>query len=362
MPSEIVSSVTTFPYPQQRVLTGGVIGAGRNARVPTALGAATILAPPVATDGSTFAVEDADGSAVANPITINGNGNTIDGAATFVMNTANGSVSFAFDGTEWKQVILTRSFEIPNLLSVPFIEKRQLTAAGVGGSSAASQGAINTVQTSDGAGAFLAATNVLAQSNQISFPAAGTVPAIGNIRFPNGSGAVYLASKTGGGTDYELLSLNGSGEILLGPLTASLMNFQIRGSSGVVFANGLLDLYGSGAILMTLGTGLVQNGGPVVGRSTVYGSHGQTAAITTAGGRALAAAEYSREAIRFTTTATGTFTLPLPASDDAAYSKVIMNETAGTITISLGAGTTVNVLLTTVRKIWCSAAGVVFVT
>lgn len=78
------------------------------ALVHSSVGAITLLAPNPSGQRCAFAVTDADGDADTNPITIDGNGNTIDGDATYEINVAGVTCGFIFDGTEWQRVLLAR--------------------------------------------------------------------------------------------------------------------------------------------------------------------------------------------------------------------------------------------------------------
>lgn len=46
-------------------------------------------------------VKDSGGAADTNNITVDGNGNTIDGAATWIIATRYGAADFHYNGTEW---------------------------------------------------------------------------------------------------------------------------------------------------------------------------------------------------------------------------------------------------------------------
>src|SRR5688572_30352962 len=76
--------------------------------VKTSLGARTLKVPSPADAGSAFVVDDADDDAATNPITLDGDGATIDGAATLVLNTNGVTAAFVHDGTEWTRVLVVR--------------------------------------------------------------------------------------------------------------------------------------------------------------------------------------------------------------------------------------------------------------
>ena len=69
---------------------------------PTALaapGLVTLDAAPVLGD---YVVVKAAPNSTTFPVTVDGNGKTIDGAATFVLDADNQAVSLVYNGTEWR--------------------------------------------------------------------------------------------------------------------------------------------------------------------------------------------------------------------------------------------------------------------
>jgi hypothetical protein len=56
---------------------------------------------PVSPTGTVFIVKDAAGVASINPITVTATASTIDGAASAIINTNYGSLTFIFNGIEW---------------------------------------------------------------------------------------------------------------------------------------------------------------------------------------------------------------------------------------------------------------------
>lgn len=66
--------------------------------VPTAT---TVTLPSVPTTSRSLIIKDGQGQAGANNITISGNGNTIDGSATYVINVSWGAAELIYNGTEW---------------------------------------------------------------------------------------------------------------------------------------------------------------------------------------------------------------------------------------------------------------------
>jgi len=66
----------------------------------TSGGAFTINLPAAPATGRAYKIKDS-GDALSNNLTISGNGNNIDGAATAVINTDYGALELVFDGSEW---------------------------------------------------------------------------------------------------------------------------------------------------------------------------------------------------------------------------------------------------------------------
>lgn len=54
--------------------------------------------------GQNIIVKDVNGNALINNVTVNGNGNNIDGSASFTINTNYQSVTLIFNGTEWSVI------------------------------------------------------------------------------------------------------------------------------------------------------------------------------------------------------------------------------------------------------------------
>lgn len=69
--------------------------------VRKSVGSATAFGLPAPASGLRFLLKDGKGDAAANPITVTPSSGTIDGAATFVLNTAYESAGFLGDGTQW---------------------------------------------------------------------------------------------------------------------------------------------------------------------------------------------------------------------------------------------------------------------
>ena len=90
-----VTNVTTTPF---NVLLGDYFLAV-NVTAPS-----SIVLPLGAPIGTVFIVKDTSGLAATNPITITATASTIDGAASYILNTNYGSVTFVRTSTEWSVV------------------------------------------------------------------------------------------------------------------------------------------------------------------------------------------------------------------------------------------------------------------
>lgn len=107
----IVNPRTGNGFPGVTVTGSGVVvPEGAEARVRTSVAAIACSLVPSPSVVLCTAVSDATGNAAAHPITVHGNGHTIDGAATATINTAFGSQVFVFDpdAGEWKSIVFAR--------------------------------------------------------------------------------------------------------------------------------------------------------------------------------------------------------------------------------------------------------------
>ena len=64
----------------------------------------TTITLPAGTLGKTFIIKDAVGDANTNPITVVTTGSTIDGQASYILDTDWGSISLVYNGIEWNVV------------------------------------------------------------------------------------------------------------------------------------------------------------------------------------------------------------------------------------------------------------------
>jgi hypothetical protein len=124
--SEIVNPLTGNRLPTIDVThTPVLIPAETLALVHTAVGAFTVRLPNPAADTNFVMVLDVDGSAAANPITVDGNGNLVDGAASAILSTNSVLASFVFDGGAWRRTLPLRRF----LPEFPFVWNVDVDAA-----------------------------------------------------------------------------------------------------------------------------------------------------------------------------------------------------------------------------------------
>jgi hypothetical protein len=85
----------------------------------TAGGALTVRRPSPRAMGAIFAVLDTGNLSATNPITVDGDGDLIDGAASLVISSNGASGLLVYDGTQWRRLQVDRAIDtIPALLSL----------------------------------------------------------------------------------------------------------------------------------------------------------------------------------------------------------------------------------------------------
>jgi hypothetical protein len=114
--SRVVSPRTRRELPTQDAPNGTTLAPLTRGLIPTSLGAATVRLPSPVAEGTVSGVADDDGNADTNPITVDGNGLLIDGAATLVLSTANAEATFVVDGGQWRRLLVTRAFDDGDML------------------------------------------------------------------------------------------------------------------------------------------------------------------------------------------------------------------------------------------------------
>lgn len=95
-----ITNVNDTVYP-----TGYTIVASDDVISVTSIGAAfTVYLPANPATGDTYTIKDSGGNAGLNTITVNGNGNNIDGALTYPMSTNYESFDVIYNGSEWSAI------------------------------------------------------------------------------------------------------------------------------------------------------------------------------------------------------------------------------------------------------------------
>ncbi len=119
----IVNPATGLPLPKKSAAGGAVTRAplGSNMQCKTATASPTVRVPLAPSEGSCFGVEDVSANATAHPITIDGNGQLIDGAATLVLSVSGAFASFIFDRGQWRRLTARRLLQAPPTLEGPAI-------------------------------------------------------------------------------------------------------------------------------------------------------------------------------------------------------------------------------------------------
>lgn len=106
---DIPAHYFNFPSLKNRVVTaaGTITVAGTDGAIVVnkTVGAATAVnLPAVPSTDQLVTIKDGKGDAVSNNITVNGNGNNIDGASTYVIGSAYGWATFLWNATQWNQI------------------------------------------------------------------------------------------------------------------------------------------------------------------------------------------------------------------------------------------------------------------
>lgn len=107
MSSYVVSPVTAQAMPERTMTAGQTMSPNTLARVPTAA-PITQLLPPAPAQDTVVLVRDISNNAAANNITVDGNGQTIDGAATSVLAINGIEAAYLFDAGQWRRVLIER--------------------------------------------------------------------------------------------------------------------------------------------------------------------------------------------------------------------------------------------------------------
>ncbi len=143
-----MSSYTVLPttgevLPKQLAPGGATTRAalGSLAQARTLGGPVTVQAPLPRVQGSVFGVTDTDYNAAANAITVDGDGDLIDGVPTLVIATSGVTVYFVFDAGQWCRLITAREFEGDPERLVLFARDQPITGPDVAAAIAAGDAA-----------------------------------------------------------------------------------------------------------------------------------------------------------------------------------------------------------------------------
>jgi hypothetical protein len=228
--------------------------------------------------------------------------------------------------------------------------------AAAGGSST---GASGTVQLSDGAGGFSAATNVLGGTSILSI---GTTPSsTGNLRFSNVTTA--HARVAANNADFSIWETDSSNNLYFGVDAAfggSLYANTVRVAAATSIITGI-----GGARQIEMNGSNVMMGKPVIGgnlaSSPWSGCNGTVSQAMLNTDQTLAATSYANTCILTSGAITANRTLTFPSATDAqGYMKWLNNTCTGAFGIiaSTGAGTTITVANGKSAFIWVDSRGV----
>jgi len=108
----IVHPITGDPLPGFSVAGATAVRCplGSIAECHTTASPTTVQRPSPRVAGAIFAVVDADGTSGTNPITVDGNGDLIDGQTAFVIAQAGLGAVFLYDGTQWRRLQAQRAW------------------------------------------------------------------------------------------------------------------------------------------------------------------------------------------------------------------------------------------------------------
>lgn len=204
----------------------------------------------------------------------------------------------------------------------------------------------------------------------LKLPNSGTAATTGDIRLDGTRSAprVWMTFRNSA-TDYNLI-VGGSSNLYFGDTgwTTSLRGFNTTIETN---ASGVTLLYIGSVEAIHLDSAAVQLGKPAVGNtveSSPYGVHGGILITGTGGADAdytLTAAQYKFDWIEFDNTSGDwhsghSFIFPAPASKDKGYYKTVFNNSAYTMTVSTGSGTTRTLATLLAQRFWFDNTGVRF--
>jgi hypothetical protein len=204
----------------------------------------------------------------------------------------------------------------------------------------------STVDLSTGGGTRVSVADTVATFNvPLQFPSTSSY--IGAGWSSGGATSGFIRLKSGQTTDVLVIDDGGGGNrapiIQVSP-TTSLNTFGMLAFNTSIQGAAIAFTAASGVGALNLTNTVMSIGVPRHGNSTPYASEGQVT-IPISSSISLTAAQYSRKILKFTGSASGTYTvtLPAPAIEDASYVKKIRKQSGagiGTITFTIGSGST----------------------
>ena len=183
------------------------------------------------------------------------------------------------------------------------------------------------------------AAGITISQGLVSGSGAGSVASAGNYRIP--STWIMRGRNAGDSFDYDVLSFGSVGAlfVVLGGVNIATTIVKADTLGTVLLRVGSADQFSATATDCALAVPIHGDG-----ISSPYGIHGKIADATAAP-FTVTAATYKHYQIRLTNATAGTVTFPLPASDALAYTKFVVNPTAGIKTISNGSAGAATVAL-----------------
>lgn len=231
------------------------------------------------------------------------------------------------------------------------------TGAGGGSSSA---GAINLIQTSDGAGGFLAPANLKGGAGFISYSA--TPSTVGFMRVGYVAADTIIGIKDSAAADRALVSRSSANINQFGNTSQGT---DIHATTITIFsASTDTFIYGASAQGIRLSGTQMLNSRPIIGSGSVYGVHGAFISAMTDANYVVPVTEYIFDTIEVPATLVLTgnrdFTLPTPATEATSYSKFISNQNTSvfSLVIKNGGGATVTLLVNTKAEVVSRPGGV----
>lgn len=285
----------------------------------------------IAGDGMTIDIVD-DDATDASKVTFSSTGGTGGGEANTVTNVGSGA---GLAKTKSGVNIPLKSLVAGANITLTQNANDVTIAATGGGSGSASVGSSGQVNTSDGAGGWLAPSNVFAGAN---FVAIGATPAgTGRLRVPYSLPYdCYIANKDSGGVDRAVLGC-AAAAITLGDYATH--DVYLGGQSVVANTAIQYAVYVGGVAKSAFGANEQRHATPRLGLNAPFASEGRSL-ITAAPPHTLSAAEYSYAETAFADASAGTYTFPTLSAYEQVNFKWLTNLSATTKTITNGGATT----------------------